>query len=245
MDNDRLSLIDNYDTAAATTIHIHSIHDTSKSMEEGANMTTDCTAGIQAADIYTHTTILKSNATTFNVENPINQKKNNNINNNETKTKFRYKSFILQKLKGGLLFIVSSLAIAYLFVASQAIAAACVETKLSVHYWYEADLVELVFYFIILLAVKQFVINAGGSTSHTQKRCWYLFISRTTVAIVLLLCLVPGVYRQIKNDTGVFHVSRKGCLSGMYLVHSIVSITFHRFHLHSHFWFFSLFDLLK
>ena len=147
-------------------------------------------------------------ATTFNIEHPTDPT-NASIHSQTKPTS----SYLTQKLRGGLLFLVSTTAIALLFVASQFVAFVTQEhtTEDTVVLGYRSgDQIDLFFTFAVLSALMQFVVNAGGGS---KTKYWHSFFGVTMILFILLTSVVPDVYQQVNNDTKVRNVDRGGCSS--------------------------------
>ena len=115
-------------------------------------------------------------------------------------------------IKGILLFILSSIAIGFVYIASQAVASATAEKKqrVEVRWWFKVDGIELMFYLFVLSAVLHFAINAGGG-SKIKIKYWPTFVPLILAISCILIGVAPDVYQQANHDLESVKYERRGC----------------------------------
>ena len=112
-------------------------------------------------------------------------------------------------IKGLTLFILTAVAVGFLYVVAQAVASATAEA-ITIRWWFKVDGMELIFYLFVLAAVLHFVINAGGGS---KIKYWFTFVPLTLIVGFILISAVPDVYRQSYNMTEAVDFDRGGCQS--------------------------------
>ena len=121
---------------------------------------------------------------------------------------------IRHKIKGAIFFIVSTVAIGFLFIASQAVASSTGKSHedyaVKVRWWAKVDEIEIIFYLFVLSAILHFNINAGGGS---KIKYWSSSVPVILTISIILIGVAPVVYRQVKNGTKDIRVDRRGCES--------------------------------
>ena len=124
-------------------------------------------------------------------------------------TKTRFKNMI----KGGSLYLLSTIVTAFLYHLCQQVAVASAELKnhknvfIQVRWWFEVGPYELIFYLFNLSTLTRFVINAGGGSKYKHS---YLFILIGLFISTTLIVTVPNVYQHVENKNKALNIDRNG-----------------------------------
>ena len=108
-------------------------------------------------------------------------------------------TFISQICQSGLLYIVVTALLGFAFILAQR-TAYFVDNTITIHFWYNVDLVELLFFIAILSAMVHVVLNANGTVPKYKRYALGCVIFLWAV-VILVVGQVPASYQQIKNIT--------------------------------------------
>jgi hypothetical protein len=122
---------------------------------------------------------------------------------------------ISQICQSGLLYIVFTALLGFVFILAQ-LTAYSVDNTITIHFWYNVDLVQLLFSIAILSAMVHVVLNANRTVPRCKLYALGCVICLWAV-VVIVIGSVPASYQQIKNittstepDRGSCHSIRKG-----------------------------------
>jgi hypothetical protein len=174
----------------------------------------------------TPTTVTAATKTVFNIENPMHSPTKmtgaaaddagddvppniDSIGRYKCTNSIKGRCKCTNSIKGLTLFILTAVAVGFLYVVAQAVASATAEA-ITIRWWFKVDGMELNFYLFVLSAVLHFVINAGGGS---KIKYWFTFVPLTLIVGFILISAAPDVYRQSHNTTEAVDFDRGGCQS--------------------------------
>ena len=116
---------------------------------------------------------------------------------------------IMYRIMLGLIFIFVALAAEFLFDAAREIKGALSISSIPLRWWWEGDLMELIFRIAIMSIILKCSINAVGGALYKRIAIGWIIFCWATLLLVTLA--VPESWTQLNNSTQVINVDRGGC----------------------------------